>query len=249
MEPGGDLRQSIERRRPKSLVFEVREELERLILTGALRGGERLNESELAAQMGVSRGPVREAARSLEKEGLVRTVAHQGVYVRDLTIEEALELYDLRAMMAGYLCARLADRADAAVMGELHGFLDAMDAAAAAHDEARYFELNLAFHDRIAEAAGPGRAQSLYTSLGKEVRLMRLRVLTGLPALQVSNAEHRRIVEAIGAGDTGRAYAEGAQHHMNGKKRLQDTLDGGGRDRSGGPAPGGPEQGPRRAAE
>lgn len=224
MEMRQDMRQTFARRRQRSLVLEVRDELERMILHGDVEAGERLNEHSLAEQLGVSRGPVREAARALEREGLVTAVANQGVFVRKLSIEDALELYDLRALIAGYLCARTAERADEATIAALNGYLEDMDAAIAADDEPRYFELNLAFHDHIARSAGTGRAGTLYASLGKEVRLLRLRVLTGLHSLATSNAEHKRIVAAIAAGDAARAQAEGMQHHMNGKQRLLETL-------------------------
>jgi DNA-binding GntR family transcriptional regulator len=216
--------QSFKGRRQRSLALEVRDELERMILNGAIPGGERLNENTLAEQMGVSRGPVREAARSLEREGLVEAVANQGVFVRKLSVEEALELYDLRALIAGYLCAQLSKIVDAAIIRELRAFINDMDAAIAARDEQRYFETNLAFHDRIAAASGTTRAQTLYAALSKEVRLLRLRVLTGEASLRLSNAEHQRMVDAIESGDPDRAHEEGARHHSNGKKRLLETL-------------------------
>jgi DNA-binding GntR family transcriptional regulator len=218
------IRESVARRRQRPLVVEVRDELERMILHGEIAPGDRLNENALAEQLGVSRGPVREAARSLEREGLVQAVANQGVFVRKLSIDHALELYDLRAMMAGYLCAALARRADAAVNAELAGLVAAMDTAIATGDERGYFELNLHFHDRIAEAAGAERARALYVALGKEVRLMRLRVLQGEAALRHSNEEHRGIVAAIAAGDAAAARAAGAGHHETGKKRLLETI-------------------------
>ncbi|MEQ8367094.1 MAG: GntR family transcriptional regulator [Roseicyclus sp.] len=65
------IKDSFQKLRQRSLVGEVRDELERMILAGELETGERLNEISLAGQLGVSRGPVREAARSLEREGLV----------------------------------------------------------------------------------------------------------------------------------------------------------------------------------
>ena len=212
------------RRRQRSLVLEVREELERMILDGEVQAGERLNEISLADQMGVSRGPVREAARSLEREGLVTTVANQGVFVRKLAIEDVLELYDLRAMIAGYLCGLAAERAEPSVIAALHEAVAEMNSAATNISETRYFELNLDFHDRIAKAARAHRARALYTSLGKEVRLMRIRVLTGQESLTTSNLEHARIVSAIERGDSEAARHEGAQHHVNGKKRLLETL-------------------------
>ena len=79
-----------------------------MILSGELRAGERMNELALATRLGVSRGPVREAARTLERDGLVTSIVNQGVFVRQISIEEAAELYDLRAVIVGYACGRLA---------------------------------------------------------------------------------------------------------------------------------------------
>lgn len=224
MEMRHHIRETVARRRQRPLVLEVRDELERMILLGELQGGQRLNEAALADLLGVSRGPVREAARSLEREGLVQAIANDGVYVRSLSVAEALELYDLRAMMAGYLCATLAERADDGVKVRLQDYLTRLDAAIVAGDEPEYFELNLAFHDHIAETAEAARARALYMALGKEVRLMRLKVLSGTAALRCSNAEHAQIVAAIVAGDVDAARAAGAAHHANGKARLLEKL-------------------------
>ena len=80
-----------------SLTSVVQAELERMILSGELAPGEKLTEMTLAAQLGVSRGPLREAFRMLEEAGLVRTEKNRGVFVRDIPIEEAIEIFDLRA--------------------------------------------------------------------------------------------------------------------------------------------------------
>jgi DNA-binding GntR family transcriptional regulator len=127
-------------------------------------------------------------------------------------------------MIAGYLCAALAQRADPAVKADLLAFLTRMDDAIARNDEAEYFELNLAFHDCIAAAARAPRARALYVALGKEVRLLRLKVLSGAGALRQSNIEHGRIVAAIVAGDAAAAQTAGAAHHANGKERLLQRL-------------------------
>ncbi|SMX44464.1 GntR family transcriptional regulator [Maliponia aquimaris] len=231
MSEGSQIRGSFERRRP--LVHEVRDELERIILEGEVAAGERLDESTLAELMGVSRGPVREAARSLERDGLVTAVANRGVFVRSLSLQETLELYDLRAMIAGYLCAELARTADAALHQTLQVYLHRMDEAIAEQDESAYFLTNLAFHDHIAAAAAKPRSCALYTALGKEVRLFRLRVLSGRAALELSNSEHRRLVDAITRGDAQAARDEGAQHHLNGKQRLLASLEAGAEDPAG----------------
>ena len=219
-----NMRETFEQRRQRPLVVEVRDELERMILGGEFPAGERLNEHQLAEQMGVSRGPVREAARSLERDGLVTTIANQGVFVKKLSIDDALELYNLRAMIAGYLCAETAAAVTPKVIADLRAYLNRMQDAISAADEPSYFALNIEFHDYIALASGTGRAHALYVALGKEVQLFRHRVLRGHASLVTSNEEHRKIVEAIESSDTEAARIAGADHHMNGKKRLLETL-------------------------
>ena len=82
-------------RRVSSLTAIVRAELERLIVSGDLPAGQRLNEQQLAARFGVSRGPVREALRSLEHAGLVTSVVNLGMFVRQVGVAEASEIYDI----------------------------------------------------------------------------------------------------------------------------------------------------------
>ena len=206
------------------MTSEVRDALESMILSGEVQAGERLNEHLLAEQMGVSRGPVREAARALERDGLLTSVINRGVFVRNLSVDEALELYELRALIAGHLCALVAETADYSVKSELRAFIERMESAALAGDEENYFAENLAFHHHIAVASGARRSADLYTSLGKEVRLMRCRVLRGKESLEFSNTEHKRIVAAIEAGDCEKARNEGMQHHRNGMKRWLETI-------------------------
>ncbi len=224
MEIREEVRQAWAKRRQRTLTVQVREELERMILWGEIKGGARLNENALAARMGVSRGPIREAARALERDGLVRTIANRGSFVRELSTREACELYDLRALLAGELCAQAARDPHPEAISDLTRLVAEMDAAIADADEDSYFARNLDFHDLIAEASGATRTRDLYLSLGKEVRLIRWHVLRGRKALEVSNAEHHRILAAIAARDPDAARREGDTHHRNGKRRWLETL-------------------------
>lgn len=211
-------------RRTTSLSALAREELERMILTGELKAGERLNEQALATRLGVSRGPIREAARTLERDGLVTCMVNHGVFVRQLSIDEAVELYELRAVIVGYACGRLATQASAAQRGELADLVAAMDTAASAEDAGRYYDLNLRFHDRLMEMSERRRSGELYQSLVKEAHLFRRRSLMSPLAMRESNAEHRRILAAIDDGDAAAARSAAETHHLNGKRRWLETL-------------------------
>src|SRR3954463_6799130 len=132
-----------------SLANVVQEEVERAILVGEYPPGSKLIEAALAQKMGVSRGPVREAFRMLEEAGLVRTEKNRGVFVRDIPIEEAIEIFDLRAAMEELVGRRLAETITPAALREVRGLVDSMEQAVKAKDAYNYHLLNLKFHDRL----------------------------------------------------------------------------------------------------
>ncbi len=102
-----------------SLTTLVQRELQRQIVGGALAAGSKLNEADIAAQLRVSRGPVREAFRALEQSGLVRTEKNRGVYVRQLSMAEADEIYEVRAALDGMIGRLAAQRIQPAQLQQL----------------------------------------------------------------------------------------------------------------------------------
>ena len=167
----------------RSLTSVVQGELERMILSGELAPGARLTEMALAARLGVSRGPLREAFRMLEEAGLVRIAKNRGVFVRDIPLAEALEIFDLRAAMGELAGRRLAESITPAALKEVRGLVDAMEQAVKARDADHYHLLNLNFHDRLVELAGNGKLTTIYRRLIKELSLFRRRNLEGGAAL------------------------------------------------------------------
>jgi DNA-binding GntR family transcriptional regulator len=91
----------------------VQQDIEQLILSGELRAGERLNEVAIARRLGVSRGPIREALRTLKEAGLLRFEKMRGMAVRDITPEEASDIYQLRACLEALICERATTRMSA----------------------------------------------------------------------------------------------------------------------------------------
>ena len=209
--------------RTQSLASLVAREIERLILSGAIAAGERLNEQALATRLGVSRGPVREAVRGLERSGLVVGVRNQGSYVRQVSAEEALEIYDLRAAITGLACARLAGTATRAQVTELRSLTREMEDARRRGAAAAYYAANLAFHAALLTHGGGPRARRLYEELGNELHLYRRRALVEPGNMRESNAEHAAILRAVAAGDPAAARAAGEAHIAGGKRRFQAT--------------------------
>ncbi len=203
-----------------SLASVVQGELERMILSGELAPGAKLTEVALATRLGVSRGPLREAFRMLEEAGLVRTEKNRGVFVRDVPLAEALEIYDLRAAMDELVGRRLAERITPAQLKQVRGLVEQMEQAVKSKDARRYHLLNLGFHDRLVDLAGNSKLTAIYRKLIKELSLFRRLNLAGGSPLPASVGEHRQIVKAIASGDAQAAGRAMYDHAIDSKERT-----------------------------
>ena len=202
----------------------VRERIERMILTGELKAGDRLNENELASEMNVSRAPVREATRALSEAGLLTIVRNRGAFVRDISLEEALDLYDLRsgyARVAGRLAAL---RATPEQIADMEAMWQHMEAARGHQDSDDYYEVNRQFHAQVLDASGNHRLIELHEANEKELMLFLRRGVYGSLRLDASNRDHRRIIDAIAKGDEKAAARAFEDHVIGGKQRMLDTL-------------------------
>jgi DNA-binding GntR family transcriptional regulator len=211
-------------RPPKLLASAIVEELKRLIHDGGLKPGERINEATLAARMGTSRGPIREAIRVLTGMGLVTPVANRGVFVREVSIPEMIEIYELRALVFGYACERATEYMTAARLKSLQSLMAQMDGAAKAGRGAAYYEANLRFHKAVLEYSNNKRAAETYENCVKELHLFRRPAFNYAAKMARSNQEHRAILEAMASGKGAQARRMGEQHVLSGRQRLLETL-------------------------
>jgi phosphonate utilization transcriptional regulator len=203
-----------------SLTSVVQGELERMILSGELAPGAKLTETALAARLGVSRGPLREAFRMLDEAGLVRTEKNRGVFVRDIPINEAVEIFDLRAAMDELVGRRLAEHITAPQLKEVRAMVEQMEQTVKAKDAYTYHLLNLRFHDRLVELAGNSKLTAIYRKLIKELSLFRRLNLADGWLMPISAGEHRQIVKTIASGDPEAAGKAMFDHVIESKERT-----------------------------
>jgi len=203
-----------------SLTMAVQQEVERAILAGEYAPGDKLNEAVLALKLGVSRGPVREAFRMLDEAGLVRTEKNRGVFVRDIPLDEAIEIFELRATMEELVGRRLAGSMTAVQQHEIETLVHAMEDAVKAADSHAYHLLNLQFHDRLIEMAGNRKLATIYRKLVKEISLFRRLNLAGRDVLPESAHAHWEILEAIKSGNPDTAGRALFDHAMNSRART-----------------------------
>jgi DNA-binding GntR family transcriptional regulator len=171
------------------------------IVAGELSPGERLIEEELAEQLGLSRGAVREAILRLGHEGLVVRERNRGARVRRFTVDEAVESLEARAALeslaAGYAALRRSDEE----ARELVSLVDEMEALQAAGELLAMSERNAAMHRRILEISAHAIARDICARLHSQMVRFQFRTVLAPGRSQKSLAEHRKIVTAIAAGD------------------------------------------------
>jgi phosphonate utilization transcriptional regulator len=209
--------------RSNSLPMLVQKELERMIVAGDLPAGGKLTEASVALLLGVSRGPVREAFRALEESGLVRTEKNRGVFVRQISLEEANEIYEVRAALDEFVGRRLAQIATAENVRDLRARVERMERAASKGDVDAYAAANLDFHDRLVTLTGNEKLLLTYRRLVNELNLYRRTTLAQSGTLPVSTREHREIVDRIAAGQAAAAGRALFEHVMASRERMHRT--------------------------
>lgn len=212
--------------RQQSLTSLVQREIERRILAGELAPGAKLNEAELAMAMGVSRGPVREAFRALEQAGLVHTQKNRGVFVRQVSLEEADEIYEVRAALEAQIGRLAAKRITPDQLARLRGIVKRMHSVGRSRDADAYFPLNLEFHEVLADAAANRALAANYRRVVNELNLYRRETLTrNVDIIPVSTQDHEAIVDAIAKGDAAAAERLLYDHVINSRARVHQALE------------------------
>jgi phosphonate utilization transcriptional regulator len=210
--------------RSNSLPMLAQRELERMILSGELAVGSKLNENGVARMLGISRGPVREAFRALEAAGLVRLEKNRGVFVRQIGVAEADEIYELRAVLDEYAGRLATEQASPLDVADLRVRIDRMERAVASGDLDTYHDANLGFHDRLVELAGNAKMLALYRRLVNELSLHRRATLDQSGILAVSLGEHRAIVDCIGSGQAAAAGRLLRDHVLASRERMHQNV-------------------------
>jgi DNA-binding GntR family transcriptional regulator len=207
----------------RTLWERVHEYLRDEILADNLPPGTELQEVALAASLGVSRGPVREALGRLSAEGLVTIRPRTGAVVRSLSKEEFVEAYQVREALETFALRLAVPRLTEEEALRLEALIDRMVEQAEADDVPRFFAANSAFHEALVEASGNRRLQELHHQVTRQLGRYRMRSLALRGNLKRSIAEHRAILRAASRGDTERAVRLLIEHIHVPLRRLESA--------------------------
>jgi DNA-binding GntR family transcriptional regulator len=189
------------------------------IVSGRLAAGRALREVEIARQLGVSRGPVREAFQRLIQEGLLEAHPARGVFVPQLLAEDIADLYLARGAVETAAARMLADSGSAEALGALEAALAELEAAPA-DDWNVLVSLDLNLHEVLVRSTGSKRLARMFGTLAAETRLCMVALESFYPERADLVTEHAEIVQAIRRHDADAAATLLERHMTDSVRRL-----------------------------
>jgi DNA-binding GntR family transcriptional regulator len=194
--------------------------LREAIANGVLVAGEQLTEAGLAQDLGVSRGPMREAMQRLAQEGLLTSIRHRGLFVMELTRVDVEDIYLVRTAVERAAGLLLIDRGEPEDILELRGLLRAMQQASDHGDSAALGKADIAFHEGFVALSRSTRLQRTHATLVTETRVCMGVLNQAYPDHDDRLGEHARIVEAIANGDANTMDRLLSEHARDALDRL-----------------------------
>ncbi|WP_067728613.1 GntR family transcriptional regulator [Oceanobacillus damuensis] len=189
--------------------------LRQAILKGVFKPGERLVQTELAEQIGVSRMPVREALKTLELEGLVTLEPHKGAVVRSITVEDVEEIYELRSVIESLVLKKSIpnlNEENVRALNEMH--IQMLKTT----DKETYVDLNRRFHSLLYSGCDSDRLKSFMETISHGLAQDTPHIIPG--QIEKSNMEHEKILEAISSKNIKKAREELEYHIKRTGKEL-----------------------------
>jgi DNA-binding GntR family transcriptional regulator len=209
-----------------SLVDQVYESLRRTIFKGELKDGERIVELEIANQMGISQGPVREALQRLDNDGLVERRARSATYVSTISIDKVFDLFEIRNAIETHAIHHTAQIISPSQIDELQSLVDAMSAAAKANDLISLTTIDIQFHQRLVEWSGDRTLLLSWIPLFSQIQRFKIRYHRHFfPNLEEIAEIHQPIINALRKHDVEQATHLLSEHiSLYKERKIRETL-------------------------
>lgn len=176
----------------------VADRIRNQIIAGELKPGSRLVETELATRFGTSRGPIREALRELEREGIIITTQRRGTIVGAMTKQDLEEVYSVREALELLALREASRKADDATLQAIKAHLDRIDQAIASGDATEVIKADLEFHRAILRAAQNTRLTAAWEQLSSPIALLiRIAMSMDIGFVRGEGGHHQQVWQAL----------------------------------------------------
>ncbi len=211
----------MESRPIREIAYEV---LKHAIITGDIPAGERIVETDYADRLHISRTPLREALRKLERDGLVEYVPRRGVVVRAFTIEDVEQIYTIRNALEMLTLPAIIKKATGEDIASLRAQLDEMDALVAARDIETLSPLTRAFHAQLTRLCGQNRILRVIEGQDEYITRFSAMAINRESRLEEAHREHHQLVDYVEARDLDSFRSLMQRHIETSKERCLEAL-------------------------
>lgn len=198
--------------------------LREAILKGELKPGERLMELQLAAKLGVSRTPIREAIRMLEQEGLAVTVPRKGAEVAKMTEKDMEDVLQIREALDELAASRACERISEDELAELRHTMHEFEEYTKSGNLKMIAEADVRFHDIIYRATGNSKLVNMLNNLREQMYRYRVEYLKDEKNYPILIKEHSEIVDGLSEKDQDRVTAAMHRHVMNQAAAVKEII-------------------------
>jgi DNA-binding GntR family transcriptional regulator len=195
------------------------------IFDGTFRPGTQMREVRLATQLGVSRGPLREALQRLIQEGLLEHRRHRGVFVVRLSPEDVKDIYFIRETLELPAVLQLVRNPSPEIMASLQELVESMSSADQEGDRARAVQLDAEFHQKIVDGAGSVRLTRMFETVQAETRMCLGALRPSYPDEYDVAGEHRALLQALRTADEGTLTQLWIEHLRDAATALSGGLE------------------------
>lgn len=205
---------------PENLTQQAYRSIRDEIVTGKLDGQQHFTEAYFASRYGISKSPIREALNRLESEGLITIIPRRGAFVRELSLHDVEEIYELREVLESLVIRNAV--LDAKSLAHLREIAESARSFLEKKDKPNYIRRDTAFHTTLAKASSNTRLYKMLESMHNQMMILRRQTfeLTS----QSSIRQHLRILEALEKGRRETAARLMEEHIRAVRKRLVDHL-------------------------
>lgn len=194
------------------------------IISGNIKGGEKLNESRLSNALNISRPPIREAFRVLATEGLITLVPRKGAFVSELSIGEVKEIYEMKSMMESFTVRLAIPLLDEKEVSKLDSINNLMEEKIKQNNFKAILKLNIEFHRKMIKMSKNEKLMHFYESIVLPIRRYQRVGLSAPTSWETSLQEHRNIVKAIKSRNIELAERLTREHTMRATLRVIGRL-------------------------
>ena len=203
------------------LGIQVYRALKEMIANYRFSPGSRLNVEELTKELGVSRTPIWEAVRRLGQEGLLKNIPNRGVFMMEMTLPMALQLYQVREVLEGLAGKLAVSNTDEKRLEKMEKCLEELGKVVEQEDPIGYSRLDFNFHALIYEVCGNPFLQEILESIKNKMRPL---VPLSKRGLARGYKEHRKILEALKSRDPRRAEKALQKHNQGMQIQIQEVM-------------------------